>query len=130
MTTPTYYAVKSGYDQPDVNLVAVSPQPRMAEPVHAQESTYYASSASQFNGMVTTDLQWNIISAAERASLLTQYGVSTSVGSNQVTQSLNTDRVGVWTRYNCQANYLADEKPTQLGFTGFHLVMTWLELSA
>lgn len=130
MATPTYYAVKAGYNAADNTLVAVTPPPRMIEPVHADEANFYGSSLSQFNGLVSTVLEWNIVSAAERASLLTQYGLSTTVASAPVTQSLNTNRVGVWTRYNVVANYDASEKPVVLGFSGFRLTLTWIEASS
>lgn len=130
MTTPTYYAVKAGYNAADNTLTAVTPPPRMIETVHAEETNFYGSSASQFNGLVSTVLEWNIISAAERASLLTQFGVSATVASNQVTETLNTNRTGTWTRYNCISNYDASERPVQLGFSGFKLTLTWIEASS
>lgn len=130
MTTPAYYAVADGYNAADGSLNAVTPPPRMTETVKAAEANYYGDNSSQFNGLVSTVLEWNIVSAAERASLLTQYGVSTSIASNEITHTLNPNRTGSWVKDNAIANYDASEKPVTLGFSGFRITLTWIEASS
>ncbi len=130
MTVPTFYAVGAGYNVSDGSLVRVTPPPRMVETVKPAEVNQYGSSLSQFNGLVSTVLEWNIISAAERASLLAQFGVSTLIASAAVTETLNVNRVGTWTKWNCVANYDGSERPVVLGFSGFKIVLTWIEASS
>ncbi len=130
MTTPLYYALADGYNASDGSLTKVTPQPRMVELAAAAELNWYGDNSAQSNGFFTTTLEWNIINADERAALLALFGLSTSIASNQITISLNVNRTGSWSRWNAVGVYLQDEKPTTLGFSGFHIVLNSLEASS
>lgn len=109
--TLSAYAVADGNDVAEGSLTTLSPQPAMPDQIRYAELEFYGSLDAEFNGNASFELVWNDgISTSERNGILSAFGLSDTVASNDVTLNhrLNAD---TWQRSNCKAvNLQADSR--------------------
>ncbi len=126
--TSSLYAVAAGYNNA-ASLATLTPQPRLARPLAAAELNYYGTGAAQFNGQISTTLEWTAFDPAERNSILSQFGLSLTVASAEVTVRINWNRAA-FANYNAVAVYSPSERPTQIGWQGFTIDLLGLEAAS
>lgn len=91
----------------------LNPQPANKSGVQYPEVYYGGDQIAQPKGYRTLVLEWNSLSRANRASLMTQLGLSDTVLGNEVTMRL-PDGNGSFGNWNCVVNY--DQSSSDRGF--------------
>ena len=128
--TLSVYAVADGSDVAENLLTPLAPQPALPEGLRYPELLYYGEGGVEFNGQLNGELVWNDgLSVTERNTILTAFGVSDSVASNDVTVNikLNTDS---WLRVNCKAVYTQTDRRRPYGRENLRIQLNNLEAAS
>lgn len=93
------YMLKDGLDQPLIDLVAITPQPRSPGLQYTRRT--FAADGTPVNEGPYVPLYWNITSKTQYQSLLTQFGLM-SAGTNDITVRARDEEYD-FVRYNGRA---------------------------
>lgn len=92
------YLLETGWNVALIDLDALDPQPRTDATVRPVQRNDSASGLIHEIGLYIP-LQWNTLNIAAYQSLLTQFGLSATTTTNQVTIYV-PNQIYTWTRYN------------------------------
>ena len=125
----SYTAVADGHNVAEGSLVRVEPPPATPDQLQYSELEFYGDGHADFNGFKSGELVWTSISSAERATVLTAFGLSDEVASNDVTLNhlLNT---GAWQRSNVTAVYLQSDRRRPYGHDDLRIAIQRIEAAS
>lgn len=121
------YAVADGFNHAENELTVLDPQPALPDMIDSAELEFYGDSHAEFNGGDYADLVWSSIDATGRAAVLTAFGLSDSVASNEVTANVRLNDNTTWDVVNAVAVYLRKGRRRPYGSDDLRIRLTYIE---